>query len=99
MTPRLLCGKGLSSEEERVLKPVRERTSQQSVPLEVGYFSAPLFAALLVGLIVATNRGRARTARRVHAQRAAAPAASLCAGHAQQLGGESPLANLMEVKA
>ncbi len=29
----------------------------------------------------------------------AAPAASLCAGHAQQLGGESPLANLMEVKA
>jgi hypothetical protein len=29
----------------------------------------------------------------------AAPAASLCAGHAQQLGGESPPANLMEVKA
>ena len=29
----------------------------------------------------------------------AARAASLCAGHAQQLGGESPLANLMEVKA
>jgi hypothetical protein len=28
----------------------------------------------------------------------AAPAASLCAGHAQQLGGESPLPNLMEVK-
>jgi hypothetical protein len=29
----------------------------------------------------------------------AAPAASLCAGHVQQLGGESPLPNLMEVKA
>jgi hypothetical protein len=29
----------------------------------------------------------------------AAQAASLCAGHGQQLGGESPLANLMEVKA
>jgi hypothetical protein len=29
----------------------------------------------------------------------AAPAASLCAGHAQSFGGESPLANLMEVKA
>jgi len=28
----------------------------------------------------------------------AATAASLCAGHAQQLGGESPLPNLMEVK-
>ena len=28
----------------------------------------------------------------------AATAASLCAGHAQQLGGESPLLNLMEVK-
>jgi len=28
----------------------------------------------------------------------AARAASLCAGHAQQLGGESPLPNLMEVK-
>ena len=28
----------------------------------------------------------------------AAPAAYLCAGHAQQLGGASPLANLMEVK-
>jgi len=26
-------------------------------------------------------------------------AASSCAGHAQQLGGESPPANLMEVKA
>ena len=29
----------------------------------------------------------------------AARAASLCAGHVQQLGGESPPANLMEVKA
>jgi hypothetical protein len=29
----------------------------------------------------------------------AALAASLCAGHARQLGGESPLANLMEAKA
>jgi len=29
----------------------------------------------------------------------AAPAALLCAGHAQQFGGESPPANLMEVKA
>ena len=29
----------------------------------------------------------------------AAPAASLCAGHVQQLGGASPPANLMEVKA
>src|SRR5208337_1479826 len=29
---------------------------------------------------------------------AAAPAALLCAGHAQQLGGESPPANLMEVR-
>jgi hypothetical protein len=29
----------------------------------------------------------------------AARAASLCAGHAQQLGGASPPANLMEVKA
>jgi len=28
----------------------------------------------------------------------AAPAVLLCAGHAQQLGGESPLPNLMEVK-
>jgi len=28
----------------------------------------------------------------------AAPAASLCAGHAQQLGGGSPPPNLMEVK-
>ena len=28
----------------------------------------------------------------------AATAASLCAGHAQQLGGESPPPNLMEVK-
>jgi hypothetical protein len=28
----------------------------------------------------------------------AAPAATLCAGHDQQLGGASPLPNLMEVK-
>jgi hypothetical protein len=33
-----------------------------------------------------------------HAVASAAPAASLCAGHAQQFGGESPLPNLMEVK-
>jgi hypothetical protein len=33
-----------------------------------------------------------------HALASAAPAASLCAGHAQQFGGESPLPNLMEVK-
>jgi hypothetical protein len=33
-----------------------------------------------------------------NAQSAAAPAASLCAGHVQQLRGESPLPNLMEVK-
>jgi hypothetical protein len=33
-----------------------------------------------------------------HAVASAALAASLCAGHAQQLGGESPLAYLMEVK-
>ncbi len=33
-----------------------------------------------------------------HALASAARAASLCAGHAQQLGGESPLADLMEVR-
>src|SRR5271165_127702 len=33
-----------------------------------------------------------------HAAASAARAASLCAGHAQQLGGESPPANLMEVR-
>src|SRR6266849_1130472 len=33
-----------------------------------------------------------------HALASAARAASLCAGHAQQLGGESPSPNLMEVK-
>jgi hypothetical protein len=30
--------------------------------------------------------------------KAVAPCASLCAGHARQPGGESPLCNLMEVK-
>src|ERR1019366_5444378 len=34
----------------------------------------------------------------IHAVASAARAASLCAGHAQQLGGESPLADLMEVR-
>ncbi len=33
-----------------------------------------------------------------YAVASAAPAASLCAGHAQQLGGESPSADLMEVR-
>src|SRR6266568_7183594 len=36
--------------------------------------------------------------RDTHAIASAAPAASLCAGHAQQFGGESPPPNLMEVK-
>ena len=35
----------------------------------------------------------------LRAASAALQAASLCAGHAQQFGGESPPANLMEVKA
>jgi hypothetical protein len=39
-----------------------------------------------------------RTADITHAAASAAPAAPLCAGHAQQLGGESPPANLMEVR-
>ncbi len=34
----------------------------------------------------------------IDALASAARAASLCAGHAQQLGGESPLADLMEVR-
>src|SRR6266702_5600295 len=33
-----------------------------------------------------------------NAAASAAPAASLCAGHVQQLGGESPLPELMEVR-
>jgi hypothetical protein len=37
--------------------------------------------------------------KRGHAKASPAPAGSLCAGHAQQLGGESPPVNLMEVKA
>ncbi len=39
------------------------------------------------------------TWRMISRAASAAPAASLCAGHAQQLGGESPPANQMEVKA
>jgi hypothetical protein len=35
----------------------------------------------------------------IHAVASAALAASLCAGHAQQLGGESPLTDLMEVRS
>jgi len=48
------------------------------------------------------NQKQASSKATLHAyarEASAAPAASLCAGHAQQLGGESPLANLMEVKA
>src|SRR5229473_2158537 len=33
-----------------------------------------------------------------HANASAAPAASLCAGHVQQLGGARPLPDLMEVR-
>ena len=36
--------------------------------------------------------------RSIAREASAAPAASLCAGHVQQLGGASPLPNLMEVK-
>ncbi len=39
-----------------------------------------------------------QTLASIHAVASAARAASLCAGHAQQLGGESPLADLMEVR-
>ena len=61
------------------------------------------------GFIVAQDRsflkprrsGKSGTSQIVsfeHAAASAARAASLCAGHAQQLGGESPLADLMEVR-
>ena len=44
-------------------------------------------AILLTKILLLAERGCRREA------------AKLCAGHAQQLGGESPPANLMEVKA
>jgi len=61
------------------------------------------------GFIVAQDRsflkprrsGKSGTSQIVsfeHAKASAALAASWCAGHAQQLGGESPLADLMEVR-
>ena len=45
-----------------------------------------------------TVMGGADTALTISRVASAAPAASSCAGHVQQLGGESPLPNLMEVK-
>jgi hypothetical protein len=50
--------------------------------------------------VEATNARRSAVASRsspTAAQRCA-EGAGLCAGHARQLGGESPLCNLMEVK-
>jgi hypothetical protein len=48
-------------------------------------------------LIYERNRPRESLDQRARVA-SAAPAASLCAGHGQQLGGESPPPNLMEVK-
>jgi len=50
-----------------------------------------------VGLIANTT-ATARRCSRPEPPTAVARSASLCAGHAQQSGGESPLCNLMEVK-
>ena len=43
--------------------------------------------------------GLKNTTREASVAAAAGKATSLCAGHAQQFGGASPPANLMEVKA
>ena len=45
-----------------------------------------------------TSDGAPRVKPAAAATAAVARRARLCAGHAQQLGGESPLYNLMEVK-
>jgi hypothetical protein len=42
--------------------------------------------------------GQGHDVRSITREASAAPTASLCAGHAQQLGGESALADLMEVR-
>ena len=49
--------------------------------------------------IVEANGSRRESLDQQARVASAARAASLCAGHVQQLGGESPSANLMEVKA
>ena len=55
---------------------------------------------LLMGLLNQPNRRvRTRTHGGVTGKAREGLPMSMCAGHVQQLGGESPLANLMEVKA
>jgi len=44
------------------------------------------------------NKGRAASPVKAVSRRRRWPKASLCVGHVRQLGGESPLCNLMEVK-
>ena len=52
---------------------------------------------LAVDLLVAIE-GRAISLVKTVSRRRRWPKASLCVGHVRQLGGESPLCNLMEVK-
>jgi hypothetical protein len=69
-------------------------------------FLAYRFGRVLLGSLreLTTSMGKIHDPLRQEAVTAtgpstAAPAGSLCAGHAQQLGGESPPLNLMEVKS
>jgi hypothetical protein len=48
--------------------------------------------------LIKTLAGNGRGGSRPKPPEAVARGASLCAGHVQQSGGESPLCNLMEVK-
>ncbi len=47
---------------------------------------------------IKSSPGMDRSGSRPKPPKAVAQRASLCAGHVQQSGGESPLCNLMEVK-
>jgi hypothetical protein len=64
------------------------------------YYCAPFRINYLRGTLKSRHGLRPRSwLESVSRVAAAAPAASLCAGHVQQLEGGSPSANLMEVKA
>ena len=69
-----------------VIRPIRDETGLAGGVSNLTW----LFTGTLVAM-VAVNPAFAVLVRRL-------PRIRLCAGHAQQLGGESPPANLMEVK-
>ena len=97
---KLVIGHKAPLEVSAIACRIDPRSGSQTWPFKTSFWGPAMPPKSPSTLVTHTLRHRRRKCPTYRSRVAsAARAASLCAGHAQQFGGESPLANLMEVKA